>query len=282
MINFYYIIYYYLACIILSFCSNLNSSEITDSFFIPGGKLQRVNNIWEEYKGQEIKIYTEAGRDRDWILLLDPTKKFFYNIPTKGGQAFWATESEKNKWKPWQIVKLDFLSKDDSLLTLCLNQEESKFLRYITQYRLTLNLSPIPLSKSLTTVAKLHLNDLETYSPTLECSNNSWSSNGKWTPCCFTNNLSSKECMFQKAKELTDYKDNAFELVYFEHESNVSLPEKALKKWKNITEYNDLITSQNEWKNILWKAMGIAIGKRYVVLWFGAEKDTKEIPGICN
>ena len=38
--------------------------------------------------------------------------------------------------------------------------------------------------------------------------------------------------MFQKAKELTDYKDNAFELVYFEHESNVSLPEKALKKWK--------------------------------------------------
>ena len=277
--NNHYLIGFYL---IIIFPIKLISSEITDSFLIPGGKLQRVNTIWEESKGQELKYYSEVGRDRDWILLIEPTKKYLYNIPTGGGQAFWTTENEKNKWKPWQIVKLEFLSKDDNLLTLCLTQEESKFLRSITQYRISLNLTAVPLSKSLTTVAKIHLNDLENNPPSIECSNNSWSSKGKWTPCCYTDNLVSKECMYYKAKELTDYKDNAFELVYFEHESNVSIPEKALKRWKLLPETNDMLIGQNDWKNIIWKAMGIAIGKRYAILWLGAEKDTKEIPGICN
>ena len=90
---------------------NIIGSEVTDSFSFPGGKLQRVDGIWEEIKGNQSRVLNEGGRDKDWVLLLDMNKKLLYNLPSKGGQSYWTTESEKTKWKPWQIVKRDINSK---------------------------------------------------------------------------------------------------------------------------------------------------------------------------
>jgi len=261
---------------------NIIGSEVTDSFSFPGGKLQRVDGIWEEIKGNQSRVLNEGGRDKDWVLLLDMNKKLLYNLPSKGGQSYWTTESEKTKWKPWQIVKRDINSNDNSLLTLCLNPEETKLLKIITQYRLSQNLHPISLSSSLTTLAKIHLKDLEENPPAIGCSYHSWSKNGPWKPCCHTNNLISMECSFYKAKELTDYKENSFELLYFEHEDKVSIPDRAIKNWKSNPDFNDFLSNNNDWKNLHWRAMGIAVSKRYAIIWFGTEKDTKDMPNICN
>ncbi len=271
---------YFIFFVLLSF--SILSDEITDSYSFPGGKLIRTNGIWEEIKANSTIILNESGRDRDWILLFDSNKKILYNLPSKGGQAYWTNEFEKNKWKPWLLVKREINSKDESLLTLCINSEESKLVRLITQYRISLNLTPIQLSSSLTTLAKTHLKDLEENPPTIECSPHSWSKKGNWTPCCYTDNLVSRECMYYKAKEIVDYKENSFEIFYFEHEDNVSLADKSLKSWKLNNEINYMITNQFSWKNLNWKSMGIAISKRYSILWLGTEKDTKDIPGLCN
>ncbi len=50
---------------------NIIGTEVTDSFSFPGGKLQRVDGIWEEIKGNQSRILNEGGRDKDWVLLLD-------------------------------------------------------------------------------------------------------------------------------------------------------------------------------------------------------------------
>jgi len=271
---------YFIFFVILFF--PIFSDEITDSYSFPGGKLIRSNGIWEEIRANSNIILNESGRDRDWILLYDSNKKILYNLPSKGGQAYWTNEFEKTKWKPWLLVKREINSKDESLLTLCITSEESKLVRLITQYRISLNLTPIQVSSSLTTLAKTHLKDLEENPPTIECSPHSWSKKGKWTSCCYTDNLISKECMYNKAKEIVDYNENSFEIFYFEHEDNVSLADKSLKSWKLNNETNNMITNQFSWKNLIWKSMGIAINKRYSILWLGTERDSKEIPGLCN
>lgn len=268
--------------ILLFYNFQINSSEITDSFQFPGGKFQKVDGLWEEIKGDDIKYFNENGRDNDWILLVDTEKKLLIKLPSKGGQAFWTYSNEKTKWKPWQIVKHEFSKVEDNFLTLCINKEEAKFHRTVTGYRISQNLTAIPLSASLTSLAKNHLRDLETFPPTSECSYHSWSDKGSWTSCCHTNNLPSRECMYRKAREITDYKDNSFELIYFEPEENpINITDKALKLWKQQSEQNDILMNRGEWKNITWRAIGIAIGKQFIILWLGAEKDTKETPGIC-
>jgi hypothetical protein len=260
----------------------ISSGEITDSFTFPGGRLQRVDGVWEEIKADQSRLLHEGGRDKEWVLLIDRSKKFLYNLPSKGGQSYWTTESEKTKWKPWQIIKREISSSDASLLTFCLNPEEVKLMKFITQFRLSQNLKPISLSSSLTTIAKIHLKDLEENLPTPGCSYHSWSNRGQWLPCCHTNNLISMECSFLKPKELTDYKENGFELIYFEHEENISVSERSLKFWKQNPEFNDFLSNKNEWKNMNWKAMGIAVSKRFGIIWLGTEKDIKEMPNICN
>lgn len=260
----------------------ISSGEITDSFTFPGGRLQRVDGIWEEIKGDQSRLLHEGGRDKEWVLLIDKSKKFLYNLPTKGGQSYWTTESEKTKWKPWQIIKREISSSDATLLTFCLNSEEVKLMKFITQFRLSQNLKPISLSSSLTTIAKIHLKDLEENSPSPGCSYHSWSNRGEWLPCCHTNNLISMECSFLKPKELTDYKENGFELIYFEHEENISVSERSIKFWKQNPEFNDFLSNKNEWKSMNWKAMGVAVSKRFGIIWLGTEKDTKEMPNICN
>ena len=43
-----------------------------------------------------------------------------------------------------------------------------------------------------------------------------------------------------------------------------------------------MLSNNNDWKNLHWRAMGIAVSKRYAIIWFGTEKDTKDMPNICN
>src|SRR5688572_16495119 len=71
---------------------------------------------------------------------------------------------------------------------VCLQPEEKKLYDLIMEYRKEKNLDSIPLSAKLSQVAQVHAKDLsENFKPfDTKCNLHSWSSKGKWKPCCYT------------------------------------------------------------------------------------------------
>ena len=159
-----------------------------------------------------------------------------------------------------------------------LSEEESKLYNLIMEYRKEHNLPPIPISKSLTTVAQTHVNDLQTNHPNNEaCNLHSWSSKGKWSSCCYTSDHKQAACMWSKPREITSYKGNGFEIAleYFDiHGKGLLISAShALASWKKSPGHNALIINEANWKKATWKAIGICLGEGYSVIWFGMEPD---------
>jgi len=101
-----------------------------------------------------------------------------------------------------------------------LTQEETNLYNLIMQYRAEKGLPSIPLSTSLTFVAKTHAKDLDQYQPDKgNCNMHSWSNKGPWTPCCYTRDHAKAKCMWDKPKELTNYSGNGFEIAYWTSET---------------------------------------------------------------
>ena len=157
-----------------------------------------------------------------------------------------------------------------------LTQEEVKLYNKIMEYRKVNNLPTIPLSRSLTFVAKTHVKDLADHSPDRgnKCNMHSWSNNGDWVDCCYTSDHTQAKCMWDKPRELTSYQGNGYEIShgspgYSEH---VVTAESALNGWKNSPGHNNVIINQGIWTS-RWKAIGIGIYKNYAVVWFGKETD---------
>jgi hypothetical protein len=99
-----------------------------------------------------------------------------------------------------------FVPKPD-ISEVCLSGEEKKLYDLIMAYRKSKKLPSIPLSQKLTVVAQIHAKDLaENYefSPKNKCNPHSWSEQGKWSPCCYSNHEQAS-CMWVKPKEITGY-----------------------------------------------------------------------------
>ena len=148
-----------------------------------------------------------------------------------------------------------------------LNDEESKLYDLIMEYRREKGLPKIQLSHSLTYVAKMHAQDLVINKPDVgNCNMHSWSSNGNWIPCCYTDNHSQAELMWSKPRELTNYTGNGYEISYWSS-AGVDASD-ALSTWKTSSGHNAIITNEGMWNN-KWYAIGIGIYKEYAVVWFG-------------
>ncbi|WP_160131376.1 CAP domain-containing protein [Kordia antarctica] len=154
-----------------------------------------------------------------------------------------------------------------------LTKEEKKLYDLIMEYRKENNLSVIPLSKSLTFVAKKHVEDLENNNPNQgTCNTHSWSNKGNWTPCCYTPDHSESKCMWNKPRELTSYLGNGFEIAMWQSQGAKAVD--AINSWKKSSGHNVVMINLGMWKDIKWKAIGIAIYDTYAVVWFGRESDT--------
>lgn len=96
-----------------------------------------------------------------------------------------------------------------------LSDEEKKLYKMIMDYRKAMQLPVIPLSKSLTQVAQIHVKDLADNKPDLgnHCNTHSWSDKGKWSACCYTPDHAQSNCMWGKPRELTSYKGDGFEIA---------------------------------------------------------------------
>ena len=158
---------------------------------------------------------------------------------------------------------------------VCLSPEEKKLYGLIMQYRKSKNLGSIPLSAKLSHVAQIHARDLAdnyTHDPEKNpCNPHSWSTKGKWTSCCYTNDHKEANCMWSKPKEITGYPSAGYEIAYYS--SLGANAQEGLDGWKLSPGHNPLLINSGMWSKVKWEAIGIGIYKEYGIVWFGDVKD---------
>lgn len=161
---------------------------------------------------------------------------------------------------------------------ICLSSEEKKLYDLMMAYRKSKGLGSIDLSAKLTQVAQLHAHDLADhykFDPTNKCNPHSWSSKGKWSSCCYTNDHKKAECMWSKPREIAGYMSAGYEIAYYS--SAGASASEGLDGWKKSPSHNPLIVNEGMWSKAKWKAIGIGFYKEYGVVWFGEMEDTTTI-----
>lgn len=151
----------------------------------------------------------------------------------------------------------------------------------INAHRVLNGLKEIPLSASLSYVARTHVIDLYTNHPdTSICNLNSWSDKGSWTPCCHNKYVPQEECIRNKPKELTGYTGEGYELTYAEVFNTRA--DTVFKFWSTIDEANEFLLNEGRWEKKNWRAIGIGIYKSYAVVWMGQKTDALPAPERCS
>ncbi len=160
---------------------------------------------------------------------------------------------------------------------LSCGQDGERIIWLVNFYRVNHGKPEIPQSSALCTVARMHAEDLQDNRGTLrssECSVNSWSATSWFDSCCYKNDNSNAECMWEKARQLSDYTGLVYESVALDGKS----PEEVVKLWQNSTGHNELMLEKAQWKGSRWKSIGAAYVKGQATLWFGAEEDPTNSP----
>jgi uncharacterized protein YkwD len=140
----------------------------------------------------------------------------------------------------------------------------------INDYRASIKLPRVPISKAMTKVAQAHAHDLNVNRPVKEgCNMHSWSEKGAWSSCCYDSSKEAARCMWKKPKEIAGYKGFGYEIA-----ANASgmTPEQALSLWQNSPAHHAVMINKDQW-NKPWRAMGVAVEGDYAVAWFGEEAD---------
>lgn len=163
----------------------------------------------------------------------------------------------------------------------CISELEIDLADKINKYRELKKLPAIPISKSLSYTAKIHLIDLIENNPvTKECNAHSWSGKGIWEECCYP--LDS-DCIQSKASELTEYSaDVAENIHWWEDAFHTPSPQGALDGWIESHGHHIVIINEEWARDFEWKALGVAIYKNYAAMWVGPEADTLAGPEKCE
>lgn len=155
----------------------------------------------------------------------------------------------------------------------------------INEYRASLDLPPVPTSRSLTAVAEAHIIDMASSADGgsnvvrgqdargLPCNSHSWSGRGNWTPVCYTSDHAQSAGMWSKPREISEgrYSGSGYEIAYWT--SGIALPDRALASWKGSLGHNNVVVEAPPWSGEHWQAMGVAVGGHYAFVWFGRIPD---------
>lgn len=163
----------------------------------------------------------------------------------------------------------------------CIKSQEMELYLMINAYRRQFDLSPIPLSKSLSYVAALHVKDLMIYHPDEgNCNFHSWSANGPWKAFCYPADENKKQSVWDKPREITKYPAKAWEIIYWE---NTELtPDSVMSVWKSEEYFNTFLLNNGKWLGQQWKSIGVAILGNYASAWFGLETDPEGEAFVCG
>lgn len=172
-------------------------------------------------------------------------------------------------------------STDKNVEQTCLNKKESELYELLNNYRKEKNLPTVDISSKLTKVAQAHAKDLlDNYELNEDCNPHSWSTEGDWTSCCYTNDHKKATCMWYKPKEIANYGAHGYEIIFYH--SREATPEDALLGWQESNAHNPVVINSGIWQKIEWKAMGVAIRGSWAVVWFGPAPDPSPKPKLCQ
>jgi hypothetical protein len=165
---------------------------------------------------------------------------------------------------------------------ICLTTNEQALYQLINQYRKENNLPAIPLSPALCFVAQTHAKDLmDNKVVKNNCNMHSWSNKGNWSSCCYTANHAQAACMWNKPRELTNYKGDGYEITFWIYKSDdpdyTATATEALNGWKKSEGHRNVIINKSTWQSLQWNAIGIGIYKNYACVWFGTVTDNNTI-----
>ncbi len=191
--------------------------------------------------------------------------------------------------KPLVVLSLFLLSfvlveDEPKKFEVTMTADEQVLYDLLMAYRKEKNLPSIPLSKSLCYVAQQHAQDLLVNKPDLgdNCNAHSWSAKGAWSSCCYTPDHAQSTCMWNKPKELTNYKEYGFEIACGSSDPQygdfIMTPEYAISSWKKSPGHNGVIVNNDPWKTFTWNAIGIGMNKGFAIVWFGASPDKDGAP----
>lgn len=167
--------------------------------------------------------------------------------------------------------------------SICVSSEEEKLFNLINEYRKENKLDPIPFSQKLTIVAQAHAKDLVNnyeFDPKGKCNPHSWSTNGKWSACCYTSDHKKASCMWDKPKEISGYNHPGYEIAYYS--SAGANAQEGLEGWKDSPSHNPLLINSGIWAKVSWKGMGIGIYGEFAVVWFGQLEDDEKNLNTCQ
>ena len=169
---------------------------------------------------------------------------------------------------------------------ICLTQTELDLYNLINEYRAQKGLPEVKLSASLSFVARTHAKDqTDNFKDGNRCNMHSWSNKGSWSSCCYTPDHSKSKCMWDKPRELTNYKSDGFEISFYStypFSTDEALAKFILDGWKKSPSHNDVILNKKIWKDMKWLAIGIGVYGEYANVWFGLAEDNSGEPLPCE
>ncbi len=157
-----------------------------------------------------------------------------------------------------------------------LSYKEAELALRINEYRRQIGKSEFKISKSLTTVARTHVIDSNTYRPEdqydergIKGNLHSWSKNGSWSGGAYTGDHAHGALMWDKPRELSSYRGDGYEIAMWC--SGEVTPIMALDGWKGSSGHNNVIIGKGHWDTLT--CMGVGIDGSYAHVWFGEEED---------
>ena len=147
-----------------------------------------------------------------------------------------------------------------------LSEAELEVYRRLMEERAKAGLAPIPVSPSLTAVARAHVWDSAQTPASGACNLHSWSTTGApWEPFCYTSDHAQMRKMHRMPAQLVGFHADAFENSA--SGSPVIQPQRTVDGWMRSAGHRALILNTGIWDDNEWRAIGIAIEGNYAHLW---------------
>ncbi len=211
-----------------------------------------------------LQLFSQAIKDKKEYYLVSKSTRFFWALVFQGVLFLLPGVTES---PPFDVQELLTKGPQNCEAT----EEEELLYRLLMAYRVENGKPEIPLSRSLTYVAQLHVRDLAANKVTPPYTLHSWSKNGPWEGVRYTANHRHARLMWNKPKELTNYPGDGFEITY--SKKGGASAKEAFLSWKEQRSISSIILNIGNWETIRWRAVGVGIHGEYAVLWFGDRDD---------
>ena len=175
---------------------------------------------------------------------------------------------------------------------VCLSAAEGELARLVNEYRASLGLPALQISKSLSLVAQQHAwdsvnnsNAMPAPPPGKTCNMHSWSANvnpalqqGTWTEVCYTSDHANAQGMWNKPGQIAGFPGEGVENSF--GSSGTATASGALTAWKNSPGHNNVITQQGGWGPMT--SMGVGMNGGIAHLWLSWVADPAGEALLCS